>query len=81
MKKSKPINQLAMKEETETHINLDYFSKIAKCYTNSAKVMRRLEKKKIPFTEEHLVNGKVFGRSYELPFDDMNVFLSKTVMK
>ena len=80
-KKKIEITQIAPQEEQETHIWIDYENKVGKLYTNLSKVMRRLEKKNILFTSEEYVGKKVYSRSYELPFDEMKVFLSVTVVK
>ena len=80
-KKKIEITQIAQQEEQETHIWIDYENKVGKLYTNLSKVMRRLEKKNILFTSEEYVGKKVYSRSYELPFDEMKVFLSVTVVK
>lgn len=80
-KKKIEITQIAQQGEQETHIWIDYENKVGKLYTNLSKVMRRLEKKNIPFTAEEYVGKKVYSRSYELPFDEMKVFLSVTLVK
>jgi len=75
------LNQVAPQEDKETHITVDYFNDVVKLYTNAAKVMRRLEKKGVPYTKQTLHDEEVFGRCYELPLKDMKIFLSTTLVK
>lgn len=65
------LKQIALPEETETHINVDYNCKIICIDTNKATVMNRLERVGILYNDEEILSGEVFNRRYILPFSDM----------
>ena len=69
------VKQLAIPEEQETHLLLDYFSKTLKLYTTKATVMNRLARMECEYTEQATYDGEIFSRSYEVPFEEMGKFL------
>lgn len=67
----KVLRQVALPEESETLILLDYFERKLKIYTSKAAVMRRMEKAGHPYIKQDIVDGQIYSRSYE--FDSKNV--------
>ena len=64
--------QMALPEERETHINIDYFERKIYVDTNVATVMNRLERKGFKVDYEGKIDGQVFNRQYVLDFKDMS---------
>ena len=69
--RSAGLKQVALPEETETHINVDYYDKMIYIDTCKATVMNRMERKGIVYAKEEILDGEVFNRKYEIPFSDM----------
>jgi hypothetical protein len=77
----KEIAQISNIEEREAHLVFDYFTKTVKIYTNNAVVINRIAKKGVEYKDETTVNGKVYGRFYELAFKDMAKVISAGIYR
>lgn len=75
------IKQLAIPEECESHILVDYFSKTLKLYTTKATVMNRLARMGYQQTAQATYDGEIFSRSYEFPFSDLGKFVRLNIFK
>lgn len=73
----KELAQIASKEERETHIWVDYYNAEVRIFTNVAVVIRRLEKHGFKPTDEELVDGLVYGRTYTLPLKSIGLVAKK----
>lgn len=75
------LKQVALFEETETIILLDYFERKIKIYSNKATVMNRLERLGYKPTGEDKVDGEICSRSYEFEADELGNFLRAGIFK
>lgn len=71
--------QLALPEERETHINIDYMDKKIIVYTNAATVMRRFIRKGYRPTKEEKVDGEVYALIFEFNFKDKKLPIAKGI--
>lgn len=62
------LENVSNEDERETHINIVHSDKTIFVYTTNATVMNRMTRKEIPHKSDILVDGKVFGREYEIPW-------------
>jgi alpha-mannosidase len=77
----KVLRQVALPEESETLILLDYFERKLKIYTSKAAVMRRMEKAGHPYIKQDIVDGEIYSRSYEFPSKELSKFLRTSLFK
>ena len=70
------------RDEQETIVNIDYFEKKLKLYTNRKSVAQRLKKKVGEPTKIDTTNGKISGVTYvrNLYDDDIKSFLSVSLL-
>ena len=76
---SKVVMQLALAEERETQILVDYPTREVRIYTNVATVMNRLSRMKINWEHEQYLDGQVFSRCYRLPLKDIGKLAKKGI--
>ncbi len=69
------IKQLAIPEEQETHLLIDYYDRKLKLYTTKATVMNRLARMGYIHKDQATYDGEIFSRSYEFYFADLGKFL------
>lgn len=69
------IKQLAIPEEQETHLIIDYYDRKLKIYSTKANIMNRIERMGYEHTTQATYDGEIFSRSYELPFSELGKFL------
>ncbi|MPM32454.1 hypothetical protein SDC9_79016 [bioreactor metagenome] len=77
----KGLKQVALLEETETHILIDYEARKIRIYTNKATVMNRLERAGCTFKKQEIINGQVYSRSYEFDTKNIGKFLRTSIFK
>ena len=75
------LKQVALLEDTETHISIDYEMKKLRIYTNRATVMNRLERLGYKHTSEDKVDGEVYSRCYEFGTKEIGSFLRTGIFK
>jgi hypothetical protein len=75
------LKQVALLEDTETQIVIDYEMKKLRIYTNRATVMNRLERLGYGPVKEEKVDGEVFSRSYVFETKDIGNFLRTSIFK
>ncbi len=66
------VKQNALMEEREANINIDYAERKIYVSTNVAVVMNRLDRLGVPYYNQSIVDGQVWGRDYVMPFEDMS---------
>lgn len=77
----KVLRQVALPEESETLILLDYSEHKIKIYSNKATIMRRMEKAGHPYIKQDIVDGEIYSRSYEFPSKELSKFLRTSLFK
>ena len=77
----KVLRQIALPEETETLILLDYSEHKIKIYSNKATIMRRMEKAGYEHTKQDIVDGEIYSRSYEFDSKDIGKFMRLSLFK
>ncbi len=75
------LKQVALLEDTETHISIDYEMKKLRIYTNRATVMNRLERLGYKHTSEDKVDGQTYSRCYEFDTKEIGSFLRTGIFK
>ena len=75
------IKQLAIPEEQETHIVVDYFDRVLRIYTTKATTMNRLERAGYNYTNQETVDGQIWSRSYEFDTREISKFLRASIFK
>lgn len=75
------LPQVALPEETETYINIDYFTKMISIDTCKATVMNRMARKGFVHTNQETMGGQVFNRRYEIPFSEMSKVVNAGLFK
>lgn len=75
------LKQIALLEDTETDIVIDYVEKKLRIYTNRATVMNRLERLGYEHIKEDKVEGQVYSRSYVFDTSDIGNFLRTSIFK
>lgn len=71
---------MALQEEQEANINIDYFEGVVRVYTNRAMVINKINDRGFEPTYEY-VKGEVFGATYTVPMKDISKILSSAVFK
>ena len=69
------IKQLAIPEEQETLILLDYFDKTFTVYSTRATVLNRMARMGFECEEEATYDGEIFSRTYRFQFSDLGKFV------
>lgn len=77
----KSLKQVALLEESETHIVIDYYNKKLKLYSSKATVMNRLQRLGFCPLRESKVDGQVYSRNYELDTKDIGKLLRTSIFK
>ena len=77
----KDIQQVTERESQETHINIDYFEKKIRIYTNRATVMKRMLKVGYKPSRIERIQGKICSMSFEFESKEIGKFLRTTIFK
>jgi hypothetical protein len=75
------LKQIALPEESETLLLLDYSEHKIKIYSNKATIMRRMEKAGYEHIKQDIVDGEIYSRSYEFDSKDIGKFLRVSLFK
>lgn len=75
------LKQVALLEDTETHIAIDYQDKKLRLHTNRATVMNRLERAGYKPNKQDTVDGQVYSRSYVFDTSEIGNFLRTSIFK
>lgn len=75
------IQQVIEAECQETFINIDYFNKKLKIYTNRATVMKRLLRKGYKPSKVETMQDKICSMTFEFNSKDIGNFLRTSIFK
>lgn len=75
------IKQIIEQECQETNINIDYYDKVIRIYTNKSTVMNRLLNMNYEPKNIDKMNGEICSVSFEFTFDKFPSFIGKGVFK
>ncbi|MFA6941916.1 MAG: hypothetical protein WCQ54_13215 [Clostridiaceae bacterium] len=73
--------QVIEQESQETNINIDYFEKKVRIYTNKATVMNRMEKAGYKPVEVESMDNKPCSCTYEFSFIEFPRLISTSMFK
>lgn len=75
------LPQVALLEETETTINVDYQDKKVYVWTNRATVMNRMARKGFTHSTESTLDGQVCDRAYTFELNEISKVASAGLFK
>ena len=77
----KPMKQLAIPEDCETIVRIDYIAKKIIVYSNKATIINRMDALGYKAKDIQYLDKKMYSKSYELPMSKITEILKGTIFK